>query len=99
MVCMGADAVGFLKLCKSERPTAIRTRTKISAFYHTSVVQYTVGLLIVLNFVMVIANAQFNPKDEDNHFKDVLEIFEYGPSFPSESNWTTSVHTPNQPPL
>ena len=69
--------LNFLKLCKAKRPIAARTRTKISAFYHSSIVQYTVGLLIVLNFVMVIINAVFNPKDEDNDFKGVLEIFEY----------------------
>ena len=92
---MGTDAVGFLKLCKRERPAAIRTRTKISAFYHSSIIQYTVGLLIVLNFVMVIGNAQFNPKDEDNEFKGVLEILEYGPSSPSEQldYWRTRTLT------
>lgn len=38
-------------------------------------------MLIVLNFLMVISSAQFNPKDEDNTFKDVIAVLEYSFTF------------------
>ena len=76
-VCAGTDVINFLELCKLKRPKAAQTRTKISAFYHMNMVQQLVGLLIVLNFLMVITIFQFNPRDEDNTFKDVLNVLEY----------------------
>ena len=75
-VCAGTDVINFLELCKLKRPKAAQTRTKISAFYHMNMVQQLVGLLIVLNFLMVITIFQFNPRAE-NTFKDVLNVLEY----------------------
>jgi hypothetical protein len=36
-----------------------------------------VGLLIVLNFVMVMTSSQFNPTEEENGLQDVLGVLEY----------------------
>ena len=66
----------YLTICKSCRTKSARMRTHLSSFYNHDVIQLPVAVLIVLNFLMIIVSAEFNPGGEENSLNDVINALE-----------------------